>query len=83
MKRGTHPAGIQDGSIACAAAQIAIQTLLNLLNRGLPALQVALLDGCMRGGDEAGRACSALQRIVAAVRLCIYTSPHSSPALGF
>ncbi len=68
---GKYPAGIQNGAVACAAAQIAIQALLNVLHSRLHALQVALLDGCMSGCYEPGRACSTLQRIVAAVRLCM------------
>ena len=57
-----------------AAAQIAIQALLDLLYCGLLALQVALLDGCVGGCDKSRRARSTLQRVVAAVRLCRQTS---------
>ena len=70
----THPASVQDGAVACAAAQIAIQALLDLLYCGLLALQVALLDGCVGGCDKSRRARSTLQRVVAAVRLCRQTS---------
>jgi len=71
LLEGVYPAGIQDGAVACAAAQIAIQALLNVLHSRLHALHVALLDCCVSGCYEPGRACSTLQRVVAAVRLCM------------
>lgn len=71
-----YPAGIQDGAIACAAAQVAVQALLQGLYAGLLARKVALLDGGMGRRDEPGRARAALQRIVAAVGLCMCTHTH-------
>ena len=66
----TRPASIQDGAVASAAAQVAIQALLDALHRRLCALHMALLDGRVRGCDEARRAGSALKRVVAAKGLC-------------
>ncbi len=66
----THPASIQDGAVASAAAQIAVQALLDALHRRLCALHVTLLDSRMRGCDEARRTGSALKRVVAAEGLC-------------
>ena len=58
--RCSHPASIQDREIASAAAQVAIEALLDALYSRLCALHVAFLDSSVRRHDESWRTGSAL-----------------------
>ena len=62
---------IQDGAVACAAAQVAVQGLLHLLFAGAAVLVLMLAQGSVARHHHAGRAVAALAAVVPCDGICM------------
>ena len=69
-RQGRHLAGVQNGAVACAATQVAVQGFLHVLWLWQAAPVLMLAEGGMAGHNHAGRAEAALAAMVSGNRVC-------------